>query len=160
MKKREMKSRAPSGCRDPVILCVDDEPGILSALRRCFRNEPYRIITSGDAEEALGWLASLPVVDLVIADERMPRMTGTDMLREVRQRSPTTARAILTGYPTDTLIQKGLEVEADTFVYKPWDNKSLRETVHRILRNRTPVQQPDSDERPGEASFDVGGEGG
>ena len=57
--------------RDPVILFVDDEPEILSALRRCFRNEPYTIYTALSAAEGLQWLGRGPV-DLVITDERMP----------------------------------------------------------------------------------------
>jgi CheY-like chemotaxis protein len=55
----------------PAILVVDDEPRILSALRRLLREEPYRLFTAGSGEEALGLLAA-EAVDLVLSDLRMP----------------------------------------------------------------------------------------
>jgi len=142
---------------DPVILCVDDETEILNALRRCFRNEPYEVITAGGTEEALGWLAELPIVDLILTDERMPNMRGTDLLQEVRRRSPETIRVILTGYPSESLIQRGLAAGAGVLLYKPWDDELLRDTVRRLLlRTRRPPQ--DSVDPP--STFDVGGEAG
>lgn len=141
---------------DPVILCVDDEPEILGALRRCFRNEPYEVITAGGTEEALAWLAELPV-DLLLTDERMPSMKGTELLQEARRRSPKTIRVILTGYPSEIVIQKGLEAGAGVFLYKPWDDKVLRETVRRLLRRSRPSPQASADPP---STFDVGGESG
>jgi DNA-binding response OmpR family regulator len=135
---------------------VDDEPGILNALRRCFRNEPYVVITASSPDEALGWLGDLPAVDLILVDERMPGTTGTELLKEVRERSPGTLRAMLTGFPSEVLIQKGLEAGAGIFMYKPWDDAQLRDTVRRILFPRRPA--PAGDEAP--SAFDVGGEGG
>jgi response regulator RpfG family c-di-GMP phosphodiesterase len=142
---------------DPVILCVDDEPEILGALRRCFRNEPYEVITAGGTEEALGWLAELPAVDLVLTDERMPNMSGTELLQEVRRRSPQTVRVILTGYPSAALVQKGLEAGAGVFLYKPWDDGALRDTVRRLLLGSRRLQRDPADSP---ISFDVGGEAG
>jgi response regulator RpfG family c-di-GMP phosphodiesterase len=142
--------------REPVLLFVDDEPEVLSALRRCFRHEPYRIFTAGGPGEGLAWLEKTPI-DLVVTDERMPGMSGTEFLREVRDRSPKTARAILTGYPNQTVIRRGLEAGANTFLYKPWDDESLRRTVRRVLKTWP------SGEASGDAAgteFDLGGEGG
>lgn len=119
--------------RDPVILCVDDERELLSALRRCFRKESYDVITAGSVEEALGWLAEVPAIDLVLSDERMPGSTGTDLLREMRTRSPLTTRVLLTGFPSETLIRDGLEAGVEIFLSKPWDDRELRDTVRRIL---------------------------
>ena len=82
-----------------VVLCVDDEAEVLAALRRCLRNEPYEVITVLGAREGLARLGQ-GRVDLVITDQKMPGMSGTDFLYEVRRRSPRTARAILTGYET------------------------------------------------------------
>jgi len=120
-----------------VVLCVDDEAEVLAALRRCLRNEPYEVVTVLGAREALARLGQGPV-DLVIADQRMPGMMGTDLLHEVRCRSPRTARAILTGYATPSTIRKGFESGADTFLYKPWDDEVLRTTIRRILRPADP----------------------
>jgi DNA-binding response OmpR family regulator len=144
---------------DPVVLFVDDEAEILSALRRCFRHEPYVVFTASGAMEALEWLEKA-TVDLVVADERMPGMSGTDFLREARERSPRTSRAILTGYPSESLVRSGLEAGADALLYKPWDDQSLRETVRRmILRRPAGGRGEFGGERPGEDSFGLGGEG-
>jgi YesN/AraC family two-component response regulator len=144
---------------DPVILCVDDEPEILSAIRRCLRTEPYEVITAGSGDEALAWLAELEV-DVVITDERMPGMTGTELLLEARKRCPRTARALLTGYRSSTFIRKGLEAGVDTFLYKPWDDRALRMTVDRILRKASKADPAPFDDSPAEGLNDLGGEGG
>ncbi|HVE42652.1 MAG TPA: response regulator [Planctomycetota bacterium] len=118
--------------RDPVVLCVDDEPGVLHALRRSLRNEPCNVITAGSPDEALGWLEEVPVA-LVITDQRMPGMSGTELLDEIRKRFPGTARALLTGYRTPSAVREGLEAGADTFFFKPWDERYLVDSVRRIL---------------------------
>jgi DNA-binding response OmpR family regulator len=146
--------------RDPILLFVDDEPEVLSALRRCFRHEPYLVFTAGGPGEAFAWLEKTPI-DLVITDERMPEMSGTDFLREVRKRSPRTVRGLLTGYPSETVIQKGLEAGADALLYKPWDDQSLRGKIRGLLEKgarggRCETRTEQSTER----SFDMGGEGG
>ena len=145
---------------EPVILCVDDEPEILSALRRCFRNDPYRIFTASSAEEAFARMEVGIPVDLVLSDERLPGNTGTEFLRQVRNRFPGAARALLTGFPSEALVQKGLEAGAEVFFYKPWDDRLLRDTVRRILLGRRMLQCEARPEFPGlpEGLFDVGGE--
>ena len=119
--------------RGPVILCVDDEPGILSAVRRSLRDEPCDVITAVSPEEALGWLAEIPI-DLVISDQQMPGMTGTQLLELVRQRFPGTARVFLTGCPTPSPIRRGLEEGGAVVLSKPWTDEVLRSTIRRLLR--------------------------
>jgi len=161
----EPEGETESFLRDqgPVVLCVDDDPEVLHALSRCLRHEPYRLITVSDPREALALLGKVPV-DLVIADQRMPGMSGTELLFEARERSPRTARAILTGYETPSTVRKGLESGADTFLYKPWNDSKLRTWVRRILdrsgASRPPQEFPADGEPEGDRSFDLGGEGG
>ena len=122
----------------PVILCVDDDQQVLSALRRCLSTEPYEVITAQGADEALYWFEEFPI-DLVLTDQRMPGTSGTDLLRQVRKRSPSTARAMLTAYPGMT--QEGLEAGAEAVLYKPWSEAVLKDTIRRALRpssRRTP----------------------
>ena len=158
MKPRPSWSPGRSG--DPVILFVDDELEILSALRRCFRHEAYVIYTALGPAEGLSWLGRAPV-DLVISDERMPGMTGTEFLLEARERSPRTGRGILTGYPSEALVRCGLEAGADTFLYKPWEDRSLRENIRRLLeRQGSKGSHAVPEEESAEDSFDLGGEGG
>jgi DNA-binding NtrC family response regulator len=120
--------------RHPVILCVDDDRGILSALRRSLSGEPYEVITAQGADEALCWFGELPI-DVIITDQRMPGTEGTQLLREVVKRYPKTARAILTAYPGPALIQEGLKVGTDTFLYKPWSDSLLRDTIRFLLES-------------------------
>jgi YesN/AraC family two-component response regulator len=137
--------------RDRVVLCVDDDPGVLNALRRLFRNEPCEVITARSAEEALGWLQEV-LVDLVISDQRMPGMTGMELLEEVRKRFPKTARVLLTAYRTPSLVGQGLVAGVDIY-FKPWNEEVLGDTVRRLLGWNTGDAQG-----PGR-SFDRGGEG-
>jgi DNA-binding NarL/FixJ family response regulator len=60
-------------------------------------------------------------------------MTGTELLDQVRKRSPRTARALLTGDRTPSVLRQGLEAGADAFFFKPWDERYLIDTVRRIL---------------------------
>lgn len=148
----------PDRAGDPVILCVDDEPEVLNALRRCFRNEPYKILTAGTPWEALVWMERTPGIDLVLLDQRMPGMTGTELMGVIRQRSPRTARAVLSGHPSEILIQKGLEAGAGAFFYKPWDDAVLRDTVRRLLSGKR--RSPSVEEGDVSREFDLGGESG
>jgi len=116
----------------PVVLCVDDEPGVLNALRRSLSKERCEVITAGSPDEALGWLKEV-TVHLVITDQRMPGMTGIELLDQVRKRSPRTARVLLTAYRTPAVVRQGLEAGAEAFLYKPWDERYLIDTVRRIL---------------------------
>ncbi|MEG2034336.1 MAG: ATP-binding cassette domain-containing protein, partial [Janthinobacterium sp.] len=85
------------GAAPPTILCVDDEPNILSSLRRLFRPHGYRVLTADGGAAGLALLES-ETVDLVISDMRMPHMDGAQFLAQVRQRWPGTIRLLLTGY--------------------------------------------------------------
>ena len=66
----------------PVVLCVDDEPNILSSLRRLFRGRGYQVLTSTSGEAALAQMREQHI-DLVISDMRMPEMNGAQFLEAV-----------------------------------------------------------------------------
>ena len=118
-----------------VVLCVDDEPAVLEALRRSLRSEPYQIVTTEDPEEALDWLGKREV-SLVIADQRMPGMQGTDLLNEVERRSPTTGRVLLTAYGGPTAATPGIGRRVDYMISKPWDGPMLRKAIRTMLLER------------------------
>ncbi|MFX6230732.1 response regulator, partial [Acinetobacter baumannii] len=80
-----------------VLLFVDDEPNILSSLRRLFRQYPYKVLIANGGQEALDILEN-ETVDLVISDMRMPVMDGATFLANVKARWPDTVRLLLTGY--------------------------------------------------------------
>jgi FixJ family two-component response regulator len=115
------------------VLIVDDEENVLSSLRRLLRREPYEIVTADSAEEGLRNLAAQPA-QLVISDERMPDMTGTVFLREVRRRWPNTIRIILSGYSAvDTILAAINEGAVYKFLTKPWNDEELKLNIRRAL---------------------------
>ena len=78
------------------VLCVDDEPNILSALRRMLSLEGFEVFTAESGALALEQLAKQPV-NVIISDMQMPGMNGTELLEKVRQQWPQTMRLMLTG---------------------------------------------------------------
>jgi len=126
------------------LLLVDDEPGIVRALSRVFRQENYEVITAGNGEEGLQRMAE-GSFHLVISDFMMPGMDGSRFLREVKQRSPDTIRIMLTGHAnTDAVMGAINEGAVYKFILKPWNDDDLRITValaleqHDLIsRNRT-----------------------
>jgi thioredoxin reductase (NADPH) len=113
----------------PVILVVDDEPAVLAAVARDLRRgfgERYRIVRAGSGEEALEALRELvrrgEQVAMLIADQRMPGLSGTEYLVRAREVVPTAKRVLLTAYAdTEAAIQAINEVSLDYYLLKPWD---------------------------------------
>jgi thioredoxin reductase (NADPH) len=115
--------------RRPAILAVDDEPAVLAAVARDLRRgfgERYRIVRAGSGEDGLTALRELVArgeqVALLIADQRMPGLAGTDYLTEARQFAPEAKRVLLTAYAdSEAAIQAINEVGLDYYLRKPWD---------------------------------------
>jgi thioredoxin reductase (NADPH) len=115
--------------RRPAILAVDDEPAVLAAVSRDLRRgfgERYRIMRAGSGAEALDLLKQLRArgdqVAMLIADQRMPGMPGTDYLVAARQIVPDAKRVLLTAYAdTEAAISAINEVALDYYLLKPWD---------------------------------------
>lgn len=118
-----------------VVVVVDDEPGVLSAIRRTLRNEPYQVLTTERPEQALRWVESRDV-SAVVSDQRMPGMSGMEVLRKVAERSPSTARIILTAFMGPTTREPGLRGAIDSIVGKPWDDRLLRRMIRDFLSER------------------------
>jgi DNA-binding NtrC family response regulator len=79
-----------------VVVSIDDEPGVLAALRRMLRYEPYEFLTTQAPEEAIRWVLDKHA-SLFLADQRMPHVTGLELLELVMKCSPSTIRVMLTG---------------------------------------------------------------
>jgi response regulator RpfG family c-di-GMP phosphodiesterase len=118
-----------------VVVVVDDEPGVLSALRRSLRNEPYQVLATDRPEQALRWVESLDV-SAVVSDQRMPDMSGTELLEKVAERSPATARIILTAYAGQTSATPGLRQSIECMIAKPWDDRMLKRALREFLSER------------------------
>jgi DNA-binding NtrC family response regulator len=125
----------------PLIVCVDDEPPILAALSRLLRAEPYEFRTTADPEEALDWVRTEDVAVLV-ADYRMPRMSGATLLQLAKAASPRTARIMLTGYAGETLVIAAGELGLMHLVGKPWDDAALKLKLRDLLAGREGESEP------------------
>lgn len=115
------------------ILILDDDPCVLSTLRRALRGEPYEVLTSDDPDEAME-LVERRKIDVVMVDQYMPGIFGTEFLEEVRRRRPNCARVILTGHPDWLPMQEGLEGHVQYLVTKPWSTRDLKETLRELLK--------------------------
>src|SRR5918997_4400438 len=115
--------------RRPAIVAVDDEPAVLAAVARDLRRqfgERYRIVRATSGAEALAALKELVArgeqVALLVADQRMPEMAGTEYLVAARKLVPDAKRVLLTAYAdTEAAIQAINEVDLDYYLLKPWD---------------------------------------
>jgi DNA-binding NtrC family response regulator len=118
-----------------VVIAVDDEPAVLASLKRLLRREPYTLLTTQDPGQVLAWVSNQDV-SLVICDQRMPKMLGTELLEAVAERSPTTARVLFTGFPGSTVLLRGMKEGLQLLLYKPWNNEALRRMIRFILHER------------------------
>jgi eukaryotic-like serine/threonine-protein kinase len=110
------------------LLFVDDEERILTALRSVFRLN-YQVLTATNAAEALELLRRFHP-HVVVSDQRMPGMTGVELLRQVKDVAPSAVRLLLTGYSDLAAIVGSVnEGEVFRFVSKPWDNGEIQETI-------------------------------
>ncbi len=119
----------------PVLLLVDDEPAILSALRRLLRPEGYTLHLAESGRAGLE-LLEREKVDLVISDMRMPEMDGAQFLEQVRLRWPEITRLLLTGYAdissTIDAINRG---EIYRYISKPWVDSDLMLIIRGALES-------------------------
>ena len=115
------------------ILIVDDEEAILETMQFTFEDD-YDVITSADAESALGLLQENEPVSVVISDQRMPNMTGVEFLAKVFDSHPNTVRIILTGFADmDAIITTINEGHVYAYITKPWEPDDLKQVVRRAM---------------------------
>ena len=107
-----------------TLLYVDDEVANLNVFRIAFKRK-YNVITADSAEEGLEILASQPV-DILVADHRMPGMTGVEMMSQVAQSHPDLVRIIISEYVNDEIIRHAIKsYDLDGSIGKPWDAEKL-----------------------------------
>ncbi|MDN4057748.1 EAL domain-containing protein [Massilia sp. YIM B02769] len=117
-----------------TILVVDDEPDTLSALHRLFRRDNYRVLTASSPAEAFEALA-LYRVQVVMCDQRMPVMSGTEFLSKVKEMYPDTMRIILSGYTGVNVVLDSINRGSIyKFYTKPWNDAELRDNVRLAFR--------------------------
>jgi PAS domain S-box-containing protein len=110
------------------VLIIDDEVEVLESLRRQLNRE-FEVITANSGEAALALLKS-ELFDVIISDQRMPNISGTELLDHARSLNPDTVRILLTGYSDQqALIEAVNRAGIDGYMTKPWDLVEIRTTV-------------------------------
>ena len=117
-----------TGVKKGRLLVIDDEERILTALKSLFRNT-YHVFATTDGHKALDFLQRYQM-HVIISDQRMPIMTGVELLRQSRDISPRSVRILLTGYSDLASIVGSInDGEIYRFISKPWDNGELQKIV-------------------------------
>ena len=117
------------------LLVVDDEPDNLDLLYRTFRRE-FQVLRANNGIEALDVLAAEGEVAVIISDQRMPEMKGTEFLSRTVPQFPNTVRIILTGFTdVEDLVDAINAGQVYRYITKPWDPSELQEVVVRAAEN-------------------------
>lgn len=123
-----------------TILCVDDEKNILQSLKRLLRKEDYRLLTASSGEEGLKVLEENDV-HMVISDQRMPEMSGTEFLAALKTKYPDVLRIILSGYTdVDSITESINKGHIYKFLLKPWNDQNLKLEIKQALEQYDLIQ--------------------
>ncbi len=111
-----------------TILFVDDELRITCSLKALFRRK-YKVFVANSGKEALSILAQQPI-DVLVSDQRMPEMLGSELLSTVSRKYPQTMRILLTGFMDRQAIVDSInDGEVYRFINKPWENEEIEEII-------------------------------
>jgi CheY-like chemotaxis protein len=130
-----------------TLLIVDDDVNVLAALHRLFRRDNYRVLTASSPAEGFELLALYPV-QVILCDQRMPVMSGTEFLSKVKEMYPDTIRIILSGYTgVESVLESINRGAIYRFYTKPWDDAELRDNVRLAFRHYWLTHGPYDDRR-------------
>jgi diguanylate cyclase (GGDEF)-like protein/PAS domain S-box-containing protein len=116
-----------------ILLLVDDEENILTALNRLLRRDGYKILRANSAQKGLELLA-VNEVGVILSDQRMPEMSGVEFLRKAKYLYPDTVRIVLSGYTELKSVTDAInEGAVYKFLTKPWEDDQLREHVREAF---------------------------
>jgi two-component system probable response regulator PhcQ len=123
--------------KKPKVLLVDDEPHVTRGLQAAFRRQPFDVLVADSAKEAISVLAR-EQIDVLITDEMMPGMHGSELLLHAREHSPATVRIVLTGQASmESAIRAINEGRAFRFLTKPFSPVQLADVIGEALASRS-----------------------
>jgi len=117
---------------EPLVLAVDDEPGVLRLIKLELATQGLRVVTATDGEEGLR-MAEQQRPDLVVLDIMMPDISGLEVMRRLRERSSVPI-ILLTAKDHDQDKVRGLDLGADDYLIKPFNPEELSARVRAVLR--------------------------
>jgi diguanylate cyclase (GGDEF)-like protein len=134
--QRDVRLSVPqAGAAERTLLIIDDEPQVLAALQRLLRPDGYRVLVADSAATAFQLLAEYPV-QLILCNQRMEEMSGTELLDKIKDIYPDTFRIILSGYTElQTIMESINRGSLYRFYTKPWDNRTLRDNIRAAFRH-------------------------
>jgi putative nucleotidyltransferase with HDIG domain len=116
-----------------TVLFVDDEVNILKAVKRMLRHEPWEVVCASRPHEALELLDTTSA-QVVVSDQRMPEMSGVDLLAAIRERHPDVVRMMLTGYTEMNVAVEAINRgEIFRLITKPWNDEELKATLRQAF---------------------------
>ena len=129
-----MRSAKGKSVQTPLnILAVDDEPSVASSLQFVLGGAERRLTTAGDGDEALERVAEHhPPFDVVITDNNMPRMSGLEFVRRLREENFSGKIVVLSAYLSDENRRAYEALHVDEMIPKPFNIGHLRDTIDRI----------------------------
>ena len=117
------------------ILVLDDVLDAVKLIKRILRQNGREIVGFTEEEEALSYARSNPV-DLAILDIKLKKISGVEVLQELKKITPSMRAVMLTGYPTLETAQAALKLGASEYCVKPIDNDELEEKVAGVLAGK------------------------
>lgn len=127
--------------RKGIILCVDDEPGVLATLKEQLLADfiaTHDVITATSGEEALAFVEAArsdnEIIELIITDQMMPTMKGDEFLKRVHGILPETMKILLTGHAgLDSAIKAINEGGLNRYIEKPWNAEAMRDDIKGLI---------------------------
>jgi DNA-binding NtrC family response regulator len=138
------------------ILVVDDVQDTLEVLRRNLESASFTVRTATSVSQAVSILEEEPV-NLVITDLKMPKVSGIDLVRHVRDNYRGTEVILITGYPTVRTAVEAVKLGAEEYLSKPFSERELLATVRRALEKQASERAPDEVGTEGEEEGLLGG---
>ena len=118
---------------DKSVLIVDDEQLLARTLSTVLREAGYRTVVAGSAEEAERHVFADAPVDLIVMDNRLPRESGIQMVRRIRERALRSKVILMTAYETPEVKSEARRLEVDRYVKKPFDLAALVDDVKSLI---------------------------
>lgn len=118
-----------------VLLLVDDESNIVKSLSRTLRRDGYRILTASSGQEGLDLLAVNPEIGVIVSDQRMSGMNGSEFLNKAKNLCPDAIRIMLSGYTELNSVTTAVnEGHIFKFLSKPWEDDDLRKNIEEAFK--------------------------
>lgn len=125
----------------PHVIVVDDEPGVRALVKRMLEPAGYIVEEASDPMQACRAAEHSESVDLLVADFRMPELTGGEVARRIRASKPNVKVLFVTGFPDDLFDERQALWEGESFLEKPFSKKGLLEAASLLLFGKLNQEQ-------------------